>query len=198
MVGNIIIYTLSDPITNDVRYVGKTSLSIQLRYNNHIYKSRLKRTHKDCWIQSLLSNNLKPIIEVIDECSFENWILFERYWICQMKVWGFDLTNHSVGGEGASGYLFGPMKEETKQKLSNKMKGRKTHDIIFTDEIKNKISKSKFKPIQQFDLYDNLVKEYSSLIEAANSIRLTVSAISKTIKNEKYTAGGYRWKYKPI
>lgn len=198
MARNIIIYTLSDPTTNNVRYVGKTSSSINLRYNNHIYKSRLKKTHKDCWIQSLLTNNIKPVLEIIDECSIENWILFERYWICQFKVWGFNLTNHAIGGEGSSGYLFGPMKEETKIKLSNKMKGKKTHDIVFTDEIKRKISISKHKIVFQYNLNNELVQKYDSMSEASINNNISLSAISKCLNHEKYTAAGYRWKSKSL
>jgi predicted DNA-binding protein YlxM (UPF0122 family) len=34
----------------------------------------------------------------------------------------------------------------------------------------------------------------NSITEAASSINLKMSAISKCLKNTKYTAGGYKWK----
>ena len=58
---NVFIYTLSDPITNDVRYIGKTN-DVKFRFNDHIKKSKNNKTHKDKWISSLLNKGLKPLI----------------------------------------------------------------------------------------------------------------------------------------
>ena len=61
----IYIYTLSDPRTNIIRYVGKTN-NIKNRLKSHICQSKKSRTHKDNWVNSLLKLNLKPIIEILD------------------------------------------------------------------------------------------------------------------------------------
>ncbi len=42
------IYTLSDPNTNEVRYVGKT-INIKRRYKQHLYDKR-QTSHKNSWI----------------------------------------------------------------------------------------------------------------------------------------------------
>lgn len=194
----ILIYTLSCPITKEVRYVGKTNTDLNLRYNNHINKSKNKKTHKDCWIQSLLEKRLKPVVEILEKCDKENWINREQYWIEQMKAWGLDLVNHTIGGEGHSGIKKGSMSKEQKKKISQSKKGIRTNIIIFTPEVKEKISQSKRKKVLQYDLEKNYIQEFDSISEAANSIGLSISAISKTLKNEKYTAGGYRWKVKSI
>ena len=126
------IYTLSDPITGQVRYVGKTKCSIIKRLNHHINKSRNNpTTHRDNWIKSLLLIDLSPIIEVVDEDIFD----YESFWINQFILWGFNLTNMTSGGEGRSDYK---MSDSTKLKISLANKGNR-----HTDDAKNKMSKSK-------------------------------------------------------
>jgi hypothetical protein len=94
------IYILIDPLTNDVKYVGKT-INIAKRLNRHISESKkTTKSHKKAWIKSLLKRGLEPIIEVIDEVLEEDWKFWESYWIEQFKCWGFNLTNDTSGGDG--------------------------------------------------------------------------------------------------
>lgn len=95
------IYILIDPITNQVRYVGKAN-NISQRYKAHLNRARKHQIHKANWIKSLKEKGLKPIIEVIDEVPIDNWIFWETYWISQFKTWGFKLINYTDGGEGAT------------------------------------------------------------------------------------------------
>lgn len=41
----VYIYTLEDPITSEIRYVGKAN-NMKDRYSNHLNSSRDKGTHK--------------------------------------------------------------------------------------------------------------------------------------------------------
>jgi predicted GIY-YIG superfamily endonuclease len=54
------IYTLSDPITNEIRYIGY-SKDPKKRYANHLCISKLK-SKKNSWIKSLKNKGLKPIM----------------------------------------------------------------------------------------------------------------------------------------
>jgi hypothetical protein len=100
-----IIYSLSDPINKQIKYVGKTCVNINARYAQHIYqwKRSKKLTHVNAWIKNLYLKNQKPIIEILDEV-IEDWAYWESYWIQQCKTWGYDLCNHTLGGEGTKGY----------------------------------------------------------------------------------------------
>lgn len=100
------IYSLSCPITNEIRYIGFTSReSLQKRFSEHITPSALvKSNKKNNWIKSLLKKNLKPIIEFVDDCTESNWQERESFWIYQFKAWGFKLLNETYGGEGTLGY----------------------------------------------------------------------------------------------
>lgn len=111
------IYTLSDPDTNEIRYVGKSNNpKYRLRKHIELSKQDKNKTHKENWILSLLNKNLKPIIEIIDEVSIDEWEFWEIYWIYQFKTWGFNLTNTTTGGGINNGFKGKNHSEETKEK----------------------------------------------------------------------------------
>ena len=56
-----ILYVLIDPSTNEIRYVGQTSMKLHRRLACHI--SKREKTYKKDWINSLLIKNLEPIIQ---------------------------------------------------------------------------------------------------------------------------------------
>lgn len=127
------IYTLSHPVTLEVRYIGVTT-NLKTRLNRHCHIT--DNTHKECWVKSLKTQNLKPLIEEID--SFDNKeeaYAMEIYWISQFKAWGFDLCNLSEGGMGGNF----TMKEETKIKISQ----------VLRDKYKNTPHPNKGKPLSE-------------------------------------------------
>ena len=79
------------------------------------------------------------------------------------------------------------------EKISNIMKGR-TH----TDCTKDKIRKALSKPIIQFTLDGELIREWNSATEVERELNIAhnqITACCKKRKNYK-SAGGYIWKYK--
>jgi group I intron endonuclease len=123
----VYIYTLVDPLTNLVRYIGKAN-NIDIRLKEHIRKSKYSKTYKNNWINSLLKEGFEPIIKVIDVVSNDDWGFWEQFWIDQFKIWGFNLTNIANGGVGGN---LGPI---VNQKISISLKGR-----ACTDETKDKL-----------------------------------------------------------
>jgi len=95
------IYILIDPVTKEVRYVGKAN-NVKQRYGAHLNRARKHQIHKRNWIESLKRIGLKPIIEVVDIVPINEWVFWETYWICQMKSWGFNLINYTLGGDGCT------------------------------------------------------------------------------------------------
>lgn len=129
--GKTYIYVLIDPTNEMVRYVGKSD-NIDIRLKEHIRKVKIANTHKNNWILSLLKNDLKPIIKIIDVVDILEWKFWECFWIDMFKTWGFDLTNTANGGGG------GNLGAEVNLKISKKLKGR-----VISDETKEKLKKIK-------------------------------------------------------
>lgn len=114
------IYILIDPVTNQVRYVGKTNHP-KKRFNEHVSKCTRTNTHNNCWLVSLKNKNLKPEMVVIDESIDESWQFLEQWYIELFKSWGFNLTNTAKGGGGGGGIT----SKEHAEKIAIKLRGIK-------------------------------------------------------------------------
>ena len=136
-----IIYTLSHPITKKVVYIGKTINTLETRLYGHVGDSK-RHNRKICkWISKLTSEGLIPLIEELDSSSEEDLARLEIFYIELFKAWGFDLKNHTEGGEGLIGFKHS---DKTKKMKSLQVSGinnpfyNKTH----SQEAKDKISKA--------------------------------------------------------
>jgi hypothetical protein len=96
------IYSLNDPDTNEIRYVGWTQNTKQ-RFANHIYEathpeySNSPDSHKNKWLRKILSQGKKPTISVIEITVFSKHEDRERFWI---DYYGREnLTNGTDGGD---------------------------------------------------------------------------------------------------
>lgn len=135
------IYTLTDPRTNEVRYVGKTKGTLKRRLNGHMCEARSGAMYyKAKWVRVLIKEGLIPIIEEIDRIDSENWAWLEQYWISQFISWGFNLTNATNGGDGNQGQK---QTIESRVKRSNTLKeGYLSGRITCSVERNAKISKA--------------------------------------------------------
>lgn len=138
------IYTLEDPITNEIRYVGYTKTSLSRRLRSHLKdvseaESKARKWNKRLsWIKSVGT----PIIIELDSCNTkEEAYRLECYWINQLIQWGFNLTNMTSGGDG--GDTFSMLSSENKQlireTLSRNASGRartETQIISWRESIK--------------------------------------------------------------
>lgn len=158
----IYIYTLTDPITNQIRYVGKTNNIVQ-RYKAHLNKAKRHQKHMFNWINALKKEGLKPIMEIIDVVSIEEWKFWEQYWISQLKTWGFKLINYTNGGDGCT----------------------------FANQTSYKKGQGGKKVIGFNSMYEKIY-EFNSAIEASKFLKVNKSSISccccnncrrKTVKN---------------
>lgn len=121
------IYTLSNPETDELRYVGKTAMGLEERLRHHIWPSSLKeQTYRAAWIRGLLAKGLRPKIELLEE--HQDQVAMDEaevFWIEQFRALGFRLVNTSDGGDGWSkGKKRGPMSDAGKKARSEALKGR--------------------------------------------------------------------------
>lgn len=107
---NTFIYTLSDPDTNEIRYVGKSNNPIK-RLSDHIYHCNRTITHKNNWIKSLIKENKRPVVNILEEVPASNWEVFEKYWINKLIEEGHNLTNIAEGGNGTTVHSYNTVKK---------------------------------------------------------------------------------------
>lgn len=189
------IYTLTDPRTNEIRYVGKTKYSLNKRLNSHLSDCKRYNFHNANWLKVLLSNNLKPSISLLEEVIEDNWIERERYWIKYYRELGCNLNNNTDGGEGHLGYK---KSEELKERISQWSRGKqisqkqkeqiskankgKKHSLEFRKNISKKKSKSCY-------LYNSITNEllfFSNLRELSLFFGLKGFSIGYKLESKNY------------
>jgi len=206
------IYALAESNSNNIRYVGKAD-DVQQRFKSHLLDKR--KTHKASWIKSL-DKNIEFII--LDEVDRDNWQFWEIYWISQCKAWGFNLTNHTIGGDGCQGFKQSDEQKlktsirntgkkaslESRQKISEGRKGMQFSDSHIRNLSeshkglvypKGNYGKHCKRGIAQYE-NDKLVKTWTSLKEAAEFYNVHQSCISRCCSGKKKgKIKGFIWKY---
>ncbi len=134
------IYELIDPITDETRYIGK-SIDPKHRLNFGHLKDKYN-SYKNNWIKALLKQNLKPILNVIDEVNESEWQFWEIFYISLYRSWNCRLTNLTGGGEGFESGEKNPAKRpEVRRLLSFQKLGEKNPTKRI--EVRLKISQTK-------------------------------------------------------
>lgn len=163
---NVSIYTLADENGN-IRYIGKSCYSLENRLKGHIKDSKRLDSYKDRWVRSILNRNKKPIIELLDSVPTSEWEFWEKFYINQFKVWGFNLVNRTEGGDGVSKGTIPPNRKEILQYTAS---GKFIKEWASLTAAADKL------------------KVHVSGISAACS--------GKKDNKAFYICGGFRWKYK--
>ena len=197
------IYKITNP--KGKSYIGK-SINIEKRLEYYKYTGQRKTQHK-------LNNSISKygfenhILEIIEECEEEQLNEREIYWIDYYDSVKSGL-NLMYGGEG------GRPSQEVRDKKSISMTGKK-HSLytrekmskskkghsMFNDTWRKSISEANkggtsSKPILQYDLEGNFIKEWSSKKEASISLKINNVSIANNTSGISKSAGGYIWKNK--
>lgn len=158
-----LVYALSDPrAPDDFRYIGMSSCGIS-RPKSHLKPSSWKKWgHRNNWLKSLSKEgHFAQITILLYEDSLMSVRFSEIFLIQWARLFGFNLTNQTDGGEGTLGYhptdenrrrsservkgtTRGPMPEAWRQALSRARLGSRPWNkgIPRTEECKQKISKA--------------------------------------------------------
>ncbi len=114
----VYIYALIDPVTDEIRYVGKSIRPMQRLQNHCNEKARTWRTN---WIQSLIAAGRRPevrVLEILDRD--DDWKAAEIHWIASLRDRGARLTNCTSGGDGVPN-----LPPEIRARISAVWRGRK-------------------------------------------------------------------------
>lgn len=164
------IYVLIDPFTHKIRYIGRTKCSLNTRLNGHLSKSRFKKTHKDCWIQSLLKKGVIPKIKTVKKMKgWNESYQYERSLISRCLVHGFDLVNLDDRGEGGVNKI---VTQDQKNKISETLKKSYATGLI---------SPTNQTPVSVFDLKGNFIKSFDSLRKCSLDLLIPYSSLEKVL-----------------
>lgn len=200
---------------SDWYYIGKTN-NIKQRLSNHIYNSIKKSTFIANWLKK--HKKEAKIIILEDNLTEDEAFNFEKWYIELFKSWGLKLMNHTLGGEGISGY---------NHTLTTKLKISQIHkNKLYSDETRDKMSKSKLKEkhfkynknldenikqkmsissvkinkkIKAYNLLGEYIGEFNNTSEVKNTllknIKLTTGDILSVCNRKQKTAYGYIFQF---
>lgn len=191
---NFIVYIHIRPDTNEPFYVGKgIPKRDKSKYGRNQHWHNVVNKNKGIFEPKILFEGLTE-----DEA-----LLKEREIELELRNKGYILANIAECGvkAGTTGMKHS---EESKRKISEGLKGHISPNKgkKMSKESCEKKSKSMMgvmnKPILQYDLQDNFIKEWSSISEAYSSLnkKITNGCINLACKGKIKTAFGYKWKYK--
>lgn len=203
-----IIYGLTDPDTQEVRYIGKSTSGMK-RPLEHKKPSNLKvQSHKVNWIKSLISVNKMYGIIVLESTSApEELDAREIYWISEYKNRGVNLTNGTDGGEGALGR---EVSDNTKEIMSKRrkeyyennpekakeigLKSRKQHEFIDGVECKECFDCRQFKPLPEFSSHKETWDGHNHLCKECAKTR--TAKYRESNPTEKLSSDEWKQSYK--
>ena len=184
LLNNNIIYGLCDPISNDVRYIGK-AINLHIRIKKHYSYSKLKyNTHKNNWLKLLLEKGYVVKVIILEECESKEFLNeAEIKWIKYYKSIGCNLTNATEGGDG------GIMSKESINKGIETKKKNGTNigwwkDKKFSKEHSDNISKGKKGYIASDETCSNLSKSHKGLNTWSKGRKLSKATINNMVKSK--------------
>jgi hypothetical protein len=117
----IIIYELLDPETLEVRYVGLTTNTLEMRFSQHLRNCGTQTYYSARWIHSLRKKDMLPSVrEFYRTDDPDEADSIEISLIAYCKSMGCRLTNHHEGGQANR-----IVDQGTRDKISRALKGKK-------------------------------------------------------------------------
>lgn len=157
------IYRLIDPNTLEIKYIGKSDISLVKRlvcHINQIYRKE-RFSDKGDWIENLIKQGKCPLIELIEEVDKNQAASKEKYWI-QFYSKDYKLYNimHNNNPD-----LFKSLHERCSIK------------------------------IYEYTIGGEFIKEWESILEAANFYGLSSGNICSAANGKRKMAGKSMWRY---
>lgn len=190
------IYKITNLI-NGHAYIGQ-SKDIERRWQDHQFYSNDNTAIHTAFKKYGIKNFS---FEIIEECSLEELDKKEIYWIKFFNTY-YDGYNETLGGQG--GYLIN--REEVISDYNKTKSIYKTasnlsiHRQTVSKILENSGIKKQDVSIKSIVMINpetlQIEKEFPTIVDASNYIKLSDSAIRKALKDTSRTSGGYYWDYK--
>lgn len=226
-----VIYKTTNLVNNKI-YIGKRIFTKDKFFNNKYYGSG--KLLKEAIIKYGLDSFNREVLEEVDnELLEEREVYWIKFYNSNNLEIGYNLT---IGGNSKYGRKIGNMSNETKKKISESVSkylvenGHPFQDKNHSDETKEKI-KNKLKgrkltnehirkladghrglkynkpekvkkikidqsiKIKQLSMDGYFIKEWKSIMEAARELNIDRSGISRACRGIYKQCGGYKWFY---
>ena len=186
-----VIYCLTFP--NGKVYIGKTKNKLSSRLSEHCnrafeQKSKSFNNKKERAIRKYLTFSV-DILYSGDDLN-DNEIKFIKEFDSFKN--GYNCTIGGDGSSGANTNLGSKQSKETIEKRAAKLRGRTRNKSVV-----EKIAAKNSKPVLQFDLDNNFIREFKSLADIKRLLYFSnLSNISQVCKGKRNKAYKYIWKYK--
>lgn len=181
---NFLLYGLFCPFTNELKYIGITTRSLNTRLNEHL---RMPTNYKiKLWLNQLKEKKYKPIIKLISEFnSYDELLNGEINEIKKYRDLGYNLFNLSDGGD-INPMLGKTHTNESRKKISETHKGKK-----FTEERLMKYREEVKKRWKDDDWSRMMKKKFKNRNKRVGfrHSEETKHKISKTLKKNGYNIG---------
>lgn len=204
------VYLITNKINNK-KYVGKTTQSIEKRWQEHISDSKKERCEIRPLYRAIRKYGIENFfIEEIEKCDVDILSEREQYWIQYYNTYK-DGYNATIGGDGSiildydkivSSYLTYHNISEVSRQLSchpdsvRKILSINDIPIKTSSEISREMNS---KPIAQYDLNGNFIRKFSSVSDACKFFKRDRKEIGQHIgkcaNGKRKTAYGFIWKW---
>ena len=207
------IYKIKNDI-NDKIYIGKTEFSIEKRFVQHCRDALRERNEKRPLYSAMKKYGVEHFfIELVEETNEPEER--EAYWIKYYNSFekGYNAT---LGGDGKKYIDYDLVIQTYKKELNaattanilnispdsvRKILKENNVEIISSQEIS---AKKNSKKVEMFDLNDNYIRTFNSMIEAGkylidnkkSNCKLTTirQHISEVVRGKRKTCAGFKWK----
>jgi len=222
---NYYFYVLKDPKTFEIRYFGKT-INLNKRLKDHIYESKNCNTHKCNWIKSINFNPIiqcvffqectikesskieKTILRKLmkkfnltnswDNCigAFKTGKLVHQYDLKGNFIKTFENATHA---ESETDVYNSNILRSCKKSGPKGMVSAGNYLWLFKKYKKYPYPLKRNngeKPIIQYDLNGNYIKEFISAREASKKLNINYKLISRVCRGKRNKTCGYKFKFK--
>ena len=207
------IYKIINDI-NDKVYIGKTEFSIEKRFAEHCRDALRERNEKRPLYSAMKKYGVEHFfIELVEKTNVPEER--EAYWIKYYNSFekGYNAT---LGGDGKKYIDYDLVIQTYKKELNaattanilnispdsvRKILKENNVEIISSQEIS---AKKNSKKVEMFDLNDNYIRTFNSMIEAGkylidnkkSNCKLTTirQHISEVVRGKRKTCAGFKWK----
>lgn len=166
---------------------------------------------------NIINNTTYEVDIILDDLTWDEACIKEKEFIKMYGRFQFGgiLCNMTDGGDGGFGVIVSEetrnkksisskrniISKETREKMAAKLRGRPLPEWqknILSNAAKNRKRKTDWcnKPIEQYDLNGNFIKEYESITKAANELKANTSNISAVLNGRRNKCKEFKFKYK--